>query len=166
MSLIWLLFAALAVAAAAMDLAQYRIPNAIVLSLIGLFLAVAAMHFPSVSWSDHVVPAIATLAVTATIYALGGMGAGDAKLIAVMALWSGMPMLLSLLLWTTVSGLLMVLVLVPSRLILSQPAVQHRFNLGPLPRILRRKEGVPYGVAIAIGALLASPSFSAWLWKL
>ena len=164
MSLVWLLFAALLFAAAVTDLTHYRIPNGIVLGLMGLFLVVALIHFPSVNWPIHLIPAIATLAVTAVIYVLRGMGAGDAKLIAVLALWSGTPALAPFLLWTTVSGLLMAVVLVPSRLFLSQLAVQRRLEIRSLPRILRRKEGVPYGLAIASGALLASAEFPNWLW--
>ncbi len=69
-----------------------------------------------------------------------------------------------LLLWIALCGLLIVAALVPARLILERPGISRRLSLDPLPRILRRKEGVPYGIAIAAGAMIASPAFPAWLW--
>lgn len=165
MSLVWALFAVLLLAAAAMDLSCYRIPNVVVLALLALFGVIAISHAPAGAWQDHLLTGLAGLAVMVGIYAFGAMGAGDAKLIAATVLWCGLGALMPLLFWIAVSGLAVAAILVSMRITLSFPEVQRAFCLTKtLPRVLRRHEGIPYGVAIALGALIASSSFPDWLW--
>jgi Flp pilus assembly protein protease CpaA len=93
------------------------------------------------------------------------MGAGDAKLVPVMALWSGVPALMPLLFWIATSGLILVAILVSSRFAVNSKILRRHIGLNGLPRVLRRNESVPFGVAIAAGALIASASFPNWLWQ-
>jgi prepilin peptidase CpaA len=165
MSLVWILFAGLSLGAAVTDLTRYRIPNRIVLALLALFAGAAALHFSHVIWLSHLLPAFGCLAITGTVYAFGWMGAGDAKLVPVMALWSGVPALMPLLFWIATSGLILVAILVSSRFAVNSKILRRHIGLNGLPRVLRRNESVPFGVAIAAGALIASASFPNWLWQ-
>jgi prepilin peptidase CpaA len=164
MSLVWSLFAALMLGAAATDIASYRIPNLIVLLLVGLFAVVLTLLAPAGAWQGHLLAGGLGLLATIVIYSVGGMGAGDAKLIAAALLWCGTGGVMALLFWIAISGLGVAAVLIALRLAFSVPQIQHGIGLATVPRVLRRHEGVPYGVAIASGALIASNSFPHWLW--
>jgi len=164
MSLVWTLFAVLMLGAAATDLVSYRIPNLIVVMLAILFGVVLVLHGPSEAWQGHLLTGVLSLIVMIVIYSFGGMGAGDAKLIAATVLWCGVGAVMLLLFWIAVSGLVVAALLVSVRVALDIPQVQRGFGLTTLPRVLRRHEGIPYGIAIASGALIASSSFPNWLW--
>jgi prepilin peptidase CpaA len=101
------------------------------------------------------------LAVTFGLFATGTMGGGDAKLLASTALWMGFgPALLDYLLLATVAGGVFTLFLVFFRK--STLAIY----AGEVP-ILRRmidEKDIPYGVALAIGGLLAFPDSPAMMW--
>src|SRR6266550_5698445 len=118
MSIVRLLFAGFMAACAVSDIVSYRIPNALVLALIGLFLAVAAFHGASVDWLSHLGAAGLCLAVGVALYSFGQMGAGDAKLLAAAALWAGEFPPVLLLFWISITGLAgMLIILVLRRLL-------------------------------------------------
>ena len=82
---------ALLVACVVCDVHSRRIPNAIVLALIGLFAAYAitgAAGPPAELWMRLGIGA-AFLAGGFALYLTGGFGAGDGKLIAVTGIWIG-----------------------------------------------------------------------------
>ncbi len=166
MSIVRLLFAGFMAASAVSDVLSYRIPNALVLALIGLFLAVAAFHGASVDWLSHLGAAGLCLAVGVALYSFGQMGAGDAKLLTAAALWAGIfplaqsPLVL-LLFWISVTGLAgMLIILVLRRLLVPFHAAGRNW-----PAVLTPGAGVPYGIGIGLGSILASPTFPAWLWQ-
>lgn len=161
MTVIWLLFAAVLCVCALTDIACYRIYNEAVLILLALFIVMSLINAQTVHWLDHFVPASVCLAATVILFLTGSMGAGDAKLLSVLALWAGNHALIPFLFWTALSGLGVILILVPARFALKGSAREDQ-----LPRILRRKEGVPYGVAIAAGAIIASPQFPNWVFQI
>ncbi len=161
MSIVRLLFAGFMAACAVSDILSYRIPNALVLALIGLFLAVAAFHGSSVDWLSHLGAAGLCLAVAGVLYSFGQMGAGDAKLLTAAALWAGIVPLVPLLFWISVTGLAgMLIILVVRRLLVRFHAAGRNW-----PAVLTPGAGVPYGVGIGLGSILASPTFPAWLWQ-
>jgi prepilin peptidase CpaA len=87
----------------------------------------------------------------------------DAKLFAAAALWLGLPASLSYLLVTAVAGGALTLGLLSLRSPLLRPYVLS----GPpwFGRLAEPEESIPYGVAIAAGALIAfpaSPLMQAW----
>ena len=160
MWIVRLLFAGFMAASAVTDIVSYRIPNAIVVALIGLFFAVAAFHGSSVEWLSHLGAAGLCLAVSVALYSFGQMGAGDAKLLAAAALWAG-PSVVPLLFWISVSGLAgMLIILLLRRLLVPFRAAGRNW-----PAVLTPGAGVPYGVGIGLGSILASPAFPAWLWQ-
>jgi prepilin peptidase CpaA len=151
-----LAFAALVVAAAVKDAFSFTIPNWIPLGLAALFPAAAlasGASWPTLAMNLGVGAAALVLGMVA--FALRWAGGGDAKLLAAVALWLGWPGALAMLLGTAVAGGALALMLVGLR----APMLRHVVLLGPrwVTRLADPGEGVPYGVAIAIGALMALP---------
>lgn len=81
---------ALLLQAAWTDLREFKIRNELVLALAGLFViyALIAPQWLSLKW-DLAFAAIMFLALL-VFYALGGMGGGDVKILAVAFLWTGL----------------------------------------------------------------------------
>lgn len=168
MSVVFLIFAVLALAAAVNDVAFYKIPNAIVLALLFLFIAVAYVWMPLDTWRSHFFAGAGTLVVMALLYAARTMGAGDAKLLAVMALWAGLDGLFPLLFYVSVTAFLGMLALLALRHALPWAKKRGWLRLPEkLPRVLRKGEGVPYAIGIGPGAVIAAATgwFPAWLWQ-
>ena len=169
LSVVWLVFVAIMIAAAVIDLISYRIPNELVLALFVLFLIVAAINWSEVAWVSHIGSAILVFGAGLFLYALRQMGAGDVKLLAVVALWSGVFALPSLMVFVSLCGLLGMLTIVLLRIIV--PRLQ---PVGPsgkqkLPRVLTKGQGIPYAIGIGPGAIIASISvlypWESWLWQ-
>lgn len=133
-------------AAAACDIAERRIPNGLVLTLVAIGLARIlwglATGEGALTPGADAAGALATFAVGAVLFHLGLVGGGDVKLVAAAALWLGAAAVWPFLLVTAVAGgALAVLFLV-------------RAALAGLARDAR--PSLPYGVAIAAGGILAS----------
>ena len=130
-----------------LDATRYLIPNSLNFAL--LLLWAAGIYFLPI----HVVPALGAGAVILLVglgfFALGLMGGGDIKLLAVLALWTGwnIATVNFLVLTAFVGGVLVVALLIIRAL---ANAILKGRNL---PRILIPKQPVPYGLAIA-GAFL------------
>lgn len=166
MSVVWIVFVLVVAAGAIFDLLTYRIPNTVIVALALLFGVVAAVNYAQVPWFNHLAAGGLSLAVGLGLYALGQMGAGDAKLVTIIATWAGLGGLMPFLLWLAVSGFGLVVVILGMRGLLNITLRRKSESEHPrLPRVLKRGEGIPYGVAIALGALISSGHFPAWLWR-
>ena len=143
--------------AAAKDLTSYTIPNWISLSLAGAFLPAAlaaGVALPQLGL--HLAIGLGALLAGMALFALRWIGGGDAKLLAAAALWLGWPALAPFLIATVLTGGALSLAILSLRAPLLRPLVLS----GPawFVRLAEPKEGVPYGVAIAVGALTAFPA--------
>ena len=143
------------VTAGVLDLFTYSIPNRICLFLIVSFLIVAIFVGASASLVlSNLFAGCLLLGIGFAMFSQGWLGGGDAKLIASTALWIGLDHLFAFLLWTTIlGGVLSVVVLVyrrtlPPIWLLRQPWAM---------RLHDPKEGIPYGVAIAGAGLIVYP---------
>jgi prepilin peptidase CpaA len=89
------------------------------------------------------------------MFALNWIGGGDAKLFAAAALWLGWPAAGVYLVVTAMAGGGLAMLLLSMR----APALRPLFSMAPgwLGRLASPGENVPYGVAIAAGALAAFP---------
>jgi prepilin peptidase CpaA len=147
---------ALLAMAGAWDLASFTIPNFLSLAMIavfGMFAVAAGLTLPVIGW--HLLTGLLGLAVGFTLFALGWIGGGDAKLFAAVALWLGFSDLLAYALMASFCGGALTLALLALR-------------QWPLPRMLARhgwilklhdnRSGIPYGVALAVGAFILLPS--------
>ena len=120
------------------DLRSRRIPNAIVLALLGLFAAYAvtgAAGPPAELWMRLAIGA-AFLAGGFALYLTGGFGAGDGKLIAVAGIWVGLADLSPFLFGLGACALALSL-----------------FSLLPFERTRRLRSDLPFALAIAPPAL-------------
>jgi prepilin peptidase CpaA len=155
-----LLFPALMAFAAASDLFTMTISNRVSLALAAGFLVLAVasgMAVPDILM--HLAAGATVLVVAFACFAFGWIGGGDAKVAAAAALWFGFAHLLNYLLYASLFGGALTLLLL-------------QFRQWPLPYVLAgqtwllklhaKDSGIPYGIALAIGALVVY-SDSEWI---
>lgn len=148
-------FVLIVLAAAASDLIRYRIPNLLVLALAGAFVLWGALHYEETAWLSHLGAAGLCLVAGFALYQFRQIGAGDVKLLTAVALWTGMSGLLALLLFMSLSGLFALPLILLARALVTSAQARNLWKAEwPVPRVLTKKQGVPYGVAIALGALV------------
>lgn len=151
-------------AAAWTDLRDRRIPNLLTVS--GFCVALVLQSFSGVgALSAGLLGAGVGLLVALPLFAAGGMGGGDTKLIIAVGAFLGPQKLLVALVVTGVMGGLMALLVVMRQgtllpaLFGTADLIKHQLTLGRSgSRMTLASEGavsVPYGVAIATGALAA-----------
>lgn len=136
------------------DLTRYIIPNWMVLVLLVLWPVMVWMQpMPDDFnlWYTLGV-GVAAFIIGIAIFALRWMGGGDVKLLAVLALWLGPQSILPFLVYMGALGGILALVLLMVRPLAGRFAPEGKAE--NLPRLLRYKEPVPYGVAIAIAFLI------------
>jgi prepilin peptidase CpaA len=149
---------ALVIVAGLKDLTTMRIPNWISLLLIVFFFPAAFMvGLPLPTLAVHVGVGFAALVVGAGMFALRWIGGGDAKLMASACLWLGLEGSGMFLLWTGIMGGLFCLALLFARFH-SRPYLAGA--PGWVVSLMEPKGDIPYGVAIAAGALMAYPASS------
>ncbi len=141
--------------AAATDLLTMTIPNRLSLGLSAAFLIVAPIA--GLSWQEiliHLAAGSSMLLAGLLLFSLGWVGGGDAKLLAAASLWLGFEPMVQFLGYVGVFGGALAVAILAYR---SIPA-----GALPLPgwaaRLHVKGEGMPYGVAIAAGALTIYPS--------
>jgi prepilin peptidase CpaA len=150
-----ILFPALMAFAAASDLFTMTISNRVSLLLVAGFVVLAI--FGGMGLHDilsHAGAGAAVLAVAFTCFALGWVGGGDAKLAAATGLWFGFGHLMDYLIYASLFGGALTLFLL-------------QFRQWPLPyalgsqvwllRLHHKETGIPYGIALALGALVVYP---------
>ncbi len=150
-----LVFPGLVAFAAVSDLLTMTISNRISLALAGTFLALAALT--GMAMTDillHLGAGAVVLAVAFGCFAFGWIGGGDAKLAAAAALWFGFGQLLNFLLYASLFGGVLTLVLLQLR---QWPLPYPLTGQAWLLRLHAKESGIPYGIALAIGALLIYP---------
>lgn len=140
------------------DFWSLRIPNGLTASLAAAFVPVALVFGHHVDWLSHLGAGLAVFAGAAILFALGIMGGGDVKLLAAVAVWTGLRQLLPFLMLTMMIGGLFALVM----LLLRAPTAQLAFlaALKRLPAFAEGKIRLPYGIPIAAAGILIAPSFS------
>ena len=150
--LTWLLVLAL-LAAALQDAAMLKISNVSVIAV--LFMAVGAMLISGIEvdiWQNLVAFAVVLSAGTLA-YSKGILGGGDVKLLAAVLLWADGATALKLLAAIFICGGLLALLIISLRIFASVSASQRI-------RVLRPGSGIPYGIAIAAGAILIITTFT------
>jgi prepilin peptidase CpaA len=150
-----LLFPALMAFAAASDLFTMTISNRVSLALAGGFLGLAVLGGMGLhDIAAHLAAGAAVLAVAFACFAFGWIGGGDAKVAAAAALWFGFAHLLDYLLYASLFGGALTLVLLQFR---QWPLPYALGGQGWLLRLHSKETGIPYGIALAIGALMIYP---------
>lgn len=146
-----------------MDLFTMTIPNKISLALIASFLVLAPIV--GLGWTElamHVAAGILVLLLGFTMFALGWIGGGDAKLFAVAALWLGFENLLDFTFYATLLGGLLAIGLMLMR---GSVFPEWLFRQDWFGRLHHDETGMPYGVALAAAALIVYPN-TLWIQSL
>ncbi len=149
--------------AAVFDLLTMTIPNRIsIVLVVAFFVAVPFSHLDTTDVLWHMAAGLGMLVLGIVLFSLGGIGGGDAKLLAAVALWFGFENLLQfVLIGASFGGVLSILLL------------KYRASMPPLwlcrqPWAMRLHEktcGIPYGIALALAGLAIYPS-TKWLTSL
>jgi prepilin peptidase CpaA len=164
-ALIFVVFPFCMLFAAISDMLSMTIANRVPVMLVCVFALI--VPFTGMEWVDygwHFAAGVLVLSVTFGLFAMGGMGGGDAKLIAATAVWMGfnVHLLQYVLISTVIGGLLTVAILAYRK---SPLAVYTRHNPF-LQHFADEATGVPYGIALGIGGLLTYPSSPLMIWAL
>jgi prepilin peptidase CpaA len=150
-----LLFPALMAFAAASDLFTMTISNRVSLALAAGFLVLAAASgMGPTDILTHIGAGAVVLAVAFFCFAMGWVGGGDAKVAASAALWFGFGHLMNYLLYASIFGGVLTFLLMQFR---QWPLPYSLAGQTWLLRLHARESGIPYGIALAIGALMIYP---------
>jgi prepilin peptidase CpaA len=150
-----LLFPALMAFAAASDLFTMTISNRVSLALAAGFLILALLSGMELhDLLSHVGAGAAVLAAAFVCFAMGWVGGGDAKVAAGAALWFGFGHLLDYLVCASLFGGALTLLLLQFR---QWPLPSPLTGQAWLLKLHAKESGIPYGIALAIGALMIYP---------
>ena len=126
----------------------YIIPNTLNALIIVPYIA-AAFLLPLHDWLPAFAAAGLMLLVGLVFFTLGLMGGGDIKLLVALSLWTGWDIATPRFIFlTAIAGGLLVVAVLILRLIIAPLWLKLRPTKN-LPRLLTRKQPVPYGIAIA-----------------
>ena len=148
-------FPALVVWSALRDATTLTIPNRLTIALAAAFVPAALLAgLGPAAWGLALATGLAALVIGMAMFAMNWVGGGDAKLFAACGLWIGVSGAAPFLFWTGLAGGVLA-----GGLLLARQAASYAPGFGPawMQRLLTRGGQVPYGVAIAAGALAAFP---------
>lgn len=148
-----------AVSSAVSDFRSMTIPNLfaglIVLAFVPAYLADMfsgdGLEF-FVSWKSHVIAASLVFVLTFLLFMGRLIGAGDSKLCSALALWMGVSGLAPYLFYMALAGAVLGLL---TKLMNSKQLVSAPKEGGWIARSQAGEQGVPYGIAICLGAIVA-----------
>ncbi len=162
---IFVIFPFCMVFAAVSDMVSMTIANRVSLLLVVSFAILApltGMALPEIGL--HLLVGVGVLSVTFVLFAVGGMGGGDAKLMAATSVWFGFGTgLLSYLVVSALAGGLLTLALLMFR--------KSGLSLLAGNNVLLRhfaddKAGIPYGIALGLGGLFVYGETPLMQWAL
>lgn len=164
-ALIFVVFPFCMLFAAISDMLSMTIANRVPVLLVVVFALVApltGMEWAAYGW--HFAAGALVLVVTFGLFAMGGMGGGDAKLLAATAVWMGLSVHLVeyLVASAFIGGLLTLAILFYRKSPLAVITSQNPF----LRHFAEQSAGVPYGIALGLGGLLTYPDSPLMVWAL
>jgi prepilin peptidase CpaA len=147
-----LVFPLLMAWAGSSDLLSMRITNRVVILVVAGFFALAfVVGLPLEVIGMHVACALLVLVFAFAFFAFGWIGGGDAKFIAATTLWLGFGIMLPYLVYASLLGGALTLLLLAVR---RWPLPQRLRDVVWIDRLHDSKSGVPYGLALAAAGLL------------
>lgn len=151
--------------AAISDMVSMTIANRVSVILVAAFAVIAPLT--GMDWSTygmHFAAGALVLVVTFALFAIGGMGGGDAKLLTATAVWMGfgLPLVQYLVTSAFLGGVLTLAILTYRRSALSAFTGHNVF----LRNFADPKGGVPYGIALGAGGLMTFPHSPLMVWAL
>lgn len=141
--------------AGAMDLLTLKIPNRISGIMVLAFFPLALLvGLSATDILHHVAAGLAFLALGVLLFIPGWFGGGDAKLMAAIALWIGPDNLFPYIFYVALAGGMIATLFSSLR---SVPLPRMLLGEAWALRLHRVDSGIPYGIALAAGALLVFP---------
>ena len=143
------------------DMFTMTISNRVSLLLLAAFLVLAlatGMPLETVGW--HLSCGAAILVVTFGFFAMGWIGGGDAKLAAATAVWMGWGHMQDYFVVASLLGGVLTLIIYKMRFMPLPDAMMSR---GWIARLHSAKEGVPYGIALAMAGVMVYPDTAIWI---
>ncbi|MFA5490611.1 MAG: prepilin peptidase [Candidimonas sp.] len=125
------------------DIRTRTIPHSAILAIVLLYAGHALTG--QTQWVDALISAALLLAAGFALFYFRVMGGGDSKLIAAMGLWVGLSHLVAFLLYTAMAGGVVALAVL----------LIHRLKVRNSGTVALEAPTVPYGVAIAVGGIIA-----------
>jgi prepilin peptidase CpaA len=155
-----LFFPAAMALAGSMDLFTMTIPNRLTLALaVGYVVLALALHVAPMTIILNLTCGAAVLMVTFTLFSLGWIGGGDAKLAAATAMWLGWSAMLDYSLTAAIYGGVLTIALIFARRV---HLPLWMMGQGWIARLHDAKAGVPYGIALAAAAVVVYPQTQLW----
>ena len=164
-ALIFVVFPFCMLFAAISDMLSMTIANRVPVLLLVVFAVVAPLTgMPWAAYGGHFAAGALVLTFTFGLFAMGGMGGGDAKLLAATAVWMGLNVHLVeyLVTATFIGGLLTLAILIYRKSPLATVTGGNAF----LRHLADEKAGVPYGIALGLGGLLTYVESPLMVWAL
>ena len=155
-----MLFPLVMILAGAGDVMTRRIPNSLIIGAAALFLPAALVTgMPLWIMSLHVATAAVLLLFGFGLFSFGVIGGGDAKMMAAAGLWLGFPCSILFVTFSALAGGILAAAIGLWFLVTMEGGIHSAwFDKAVAPL----KPSVPYGFALAAGAILATP-FSWWM---
>ena len=150
----------LMIVAAASDVTSFRIPNWLTALTAAMFFPMALLSgMPLQEFGYHLLAGVILFIAGYLLFAVGVFGGGDSKLLAATGLWFGTQQTLPFLFMTVMAGGLLTLAVVAWTALsmwgeVEDVRIANKFN--------KLKPKIPYGFALAAGAILAFPD-SWWM---
>lgn len=149
-----LLYSGLLAAAALQDVRTLTISNLLCLAtLVASIALIVLVRHPAAPW-EHAASFAIVLGIGFLLFSAGWIGGGDAKLAAATALWLGFDHLMPYLLYASLLGGALTLLLVQFRMV---PLPQALARQEWIQRLHRKDGDIPYGIALAAAALIIYP---------
>jgi len=158
-----ILFPFCLIAAALNDIREFKIPNMLsIILIVGFAFAAVITGMDLATLGNHALTAFIVLAIGFGLFCINAFGAGDVKILTVIALWLGWPSFLPCLVYIALFGGVLSVGIWLARLFARWfPAASLKFD-GLARLAATEKLKAPYGVAICFGTLVAfsdSPLF-------
>lgn len=149
--------------AAFSDLMSMTIANRVPVILTAAFFLVApltGMDLATIGW--HAAAGLLVLVVTFGLFAFGGMGGGDAKLMASTALWMGLSLeLVTYLLTASILGGVLTMAILSYRGSMFATLTDRNIFFRNFASDVK---GIPYGIALGSAGLIVYPDSALMIW--
>jgi prepilin peptidase CpaA len=146
------------------DMLSYTIPNKLSLLLVAAFFVMVPFTGMGLEETGmHLAAGAGMLVVGIFFFAMGWMGGADGKIMAVTSLWLGPELLGMYIIIASMIGGVLGLMLIYFRRIVLLPSILHKQQW--IMRLHDSKNGLPYGVPLAISALFLYPD-TVWVQSL
>jgi prepilin peptidase CpaA len=154
-SLAFSIFPLLAIASGVFDFLTLRIPNWLNgLTALAFVFAALVFAMPLPLAGLHLAAGFALLVLGFGLFAANLIGGGDAKMLAAAGLWIGFEHIVPFLIYTTIAGGVLAIAVLAFR---KAQAYAQMTGMDAFASIAAKKIDLPYGMAIAAGALLVLP---------